>query len=265
MNNLYNMIMFSADVIYDRGSSISNWQTEYGVPEAQLFYIPMRAMVQEYTMGGAFVNMTISDMIFGFESKVAHKVNGGDFLWGNVFALQSPITPIFNDQVGTMSEQQMSFYPGTSEPKNAGIIKWQNGQTELNRIMTVFNGVNNFTVYKNLENELEASQTFYFNKTYTNGMQFMPKIFNDVQDLNVLNVFDQGNLMLVSYENSTRNTSGAVNTLRYKITQPFNGLNVSLAYDQKYQLYGQYCYGCDTTTRMDSVLIDNQSIEHWRE
>ena len=46
MNNLYNMIMFSADVIYLRGSSITNWQTEYGVPEVQLFSIPMRAMVQ---------------------------------------------------------------------------------------------------------------------------------------------------------------------------------------------------------------------------
>ena len=115
MNNLYNMIMFSADVIYLRGSSITNWQTEYGVPEVQLFSIPMRAMVQEYTMGGAFVNMTISDMIFGFESKVAHKVSGGEFLWGNIFALQSAITPVFNDQVGALSEQQMSFHPGTFE------------------------------------------------------------------------------------------------------------------------------------------------------
>ena len=47
-------------------------------------------------MGGAYKNITITDMIFGFESKVAYKVNGGDFLWGNNFGLESSITPVFN-------------------------------------------------------------------------------------------------------------------------------------------------------------------------
>ena len=71
--------------------------------------------------------------------------------------------------------------------------------------------------------------------------------------------------MFISYDNYIRNTSEAVDTLRYKITEPFSGLNVSMAYDQKYQLYGQYCYNCDTATRMESVMIDGESIEHWQE
>lgn len=54
-------------------------------------------MTQDYLMGGAMFNITIKDMIFGFESKVAHKMNGGEFLWGNIFALESPITPVLND------------------------------------------------------------------------------------------------------------------------------------------------------------------------
>ena len=81
------MIKFSADVIYLRGKSINRWQDEYGIPEVQLFSLPMRQMVQDYLFGGAYVNITISEMVFGFESKIASRVNGGEFLWGNIFAL----------------------------------------------------------------------------------------------------------------------------------------------------------------------------------
>ena len=43
-------------------------------------------------------------MLFGFESKVAPLVNGGNFLAGNDFALSGNITPVFNDQIGSMSD-----------------------------------------------------------------------------------------------------------------------------------------------------------------
>ena len=38
-------------------------------------------------MGGAFLDRKAIDLIFGFQSELAHKVNGGDFLWGNNFAI----------------------------------------------------------------------------------------------------------------------------------------------------------------------------------
>ena len=44
--------------------------------------------------------------------------------------------------------------------------------------MKVYNGVSNSTVYKGLENEQDTSHSYYFNDTYTNGMQFMPMIYN---------------------------------------------------------------------------------------
>ena len=46
-------------------------------------------------------------------------------------------------------------------------------------------------------------------------MQFMPMIYNGAKNLDVLNVFDQGNLLFISYDNAARNTSGAVDTMRY--------------------------------------------------
>ena len=94
----------------------------------------------------------------------------------------------------------MSFYPGTFEPKDTGIVRWQNGQVELNRIIEVYNGVTNSTVYKGYSNESNLTHEYYFNASHTNGMQFMPMIYNGNQYLDALKVFDQGNLMYVSYD-----------------------------------------------------------------
>jgi len=43
-------------------------------------------------------------MLFGFNSTVAPLVNGGNFLGGNDFALSGNITPVFNDQIGSMAD-----------------------------------------------------------------------------------------------------------------------------------------------------------------
>ena len=145
------------------------------------------------------MNITIKEMNFGFESNIVSRAIGGEFLWGNIYALQSPITPVFNDQIGAMSEQMISFYPGTCEPKDTGIVRWQNGQVQLNRIIKIFNGVSDSTVYKGLNNENNLTQANYFNASYSNGMQFMPKIYNGNQNLDGLKVIDPSNLLYVSY------------------------------------------------------------------
>ena len=69
-----------------------------------------------------------------------------------------------------MSEQMISFYPGTFEPKDTGIVRWQNGQVQLNRMIQIFNGVSNSTVYKGLNNERNQTQSSYFNASSSNGM-----------------------------------------------------------------------------------------------
>ena len=45
MNNLYNMIMFSADTIFQRQENLQQWQLEYGIIEYHLFSIPMKYMI----------------------------------------------------------------------------------------------------------------------------------------------------------------------------------------------------------------------------
>ena len=63
--------------------------------------------------------------------------------------------------------------------------------------------------------------------------------------------------MYVSFKDGKKRNEDNVDCLRYSVTEPFKALNVSLAYGQKYQIYGKDCYGCDTDSRMESVYIDN--------
>ena len=130
-------------------------------------------------MRGSQSSMTAGDMLFGFNSTVAPLVNGGNFLGGNDFALSGNITPVFNDQIGSMADQQISFYPGTINANKVGIVRWQNGQNQINRKVQIFDGLNKTTVYKGLGDELAAtSLSHVFNLTHTNGMQFSPLVEN---------------------------------------------------------------------------------------
>ena len=78
-----------------------------------------------------------------------------------------------------MSEQEISFYPGTYDPSYTGIVRWQNGQLQLNRMVKVYNGYSNSTLHKGLDDELgETSPDNLLNETHTNGMQFKPVVYN---------------------------------------------------------------------------------------
>ena len=47
----------------------------------------MRYHIQGYLMGGAYFNYTASELLMGFNSNIAVKINGGDFMAGNDYDL----------------------------------------------------------------------------------------------------------------------------------------------------------------------------------
>ena len=53
-----------------------------------------------------------------------------------------------------------------------------NGQSELNRMIEIFNGIDTTTIYKGNEDEFDNSSQYKFNKKVTNGMQFTPMVDN---------------------------------------------------------------------------------------
>ena len=235
MNNVYNSVTFANAVQCNRRSDLGRWEDEYEIVDYYYFSTPMQYMVEYYIMGGYLMNKTAHEMIFGFNSTIAPLVNGGDFLQGNDFALTEAVTPVFNDQIGAVSKQQISMKPGSSTPKKVGMVKWQNGQEQLNRPIQLFNGVTNTTIYKGMEDELDQRQKeYFFNETSTNGMQFRPTIDNGNEQLDELKVFDAGNLLFTTFKDPKMvdSESHGINIWRYNAETSFNGnQNVSMAYE----------------------------------
>ena len=73
----------------------------------------------------------------------------------------------------------ISMYPGQSNPKYVGVTRYQNGQSQINRMIEVNNGMTNSTIYKGLDGELVATKSSHvFDEVHTNGMQFSPLIWD---------------------------------------------------------------------------------------
>ena len=50
--------------------------------------------------GGAFIDISVSDMLNGFYNEYAAKTNGVSYTLGNDFSLYNVTTPIQNDRLG---------------------------------------------------------------------------------------------------------------------------------------------------------------------
>ena len=85
----------------------------------------MSNMIEATIMKGAMkTDLTVHNMIFGYESQIAREINGGDFLWGDYHYLDKEVTPVFNDQNGAIKDQEISLFTGNVYPAKTGIVKW---------------------------------------------------------------------------------------------------------------------------------------------
>lgn len=73
----------------------------------------MRYQMQSVIFGSAYATYTIEELLWGFETDVADKINGGAFFRGTDYRLVNTTTPIFNDQIGTVSEAYYGVYTGS--------------------------------------------------------------------------------------------------------------------------------------------------------
>eukprot|EP00353_Schmidingerella_taraikaensis_P014549 CAMPEP_0185568384 /NCGR_PEP_ID=MMETSP0434-20130131/1365_1 /TAXON_ID=626734 ORGANISM="Favella taraikaensis, Strain Fe Narragansett Bay" /NCGR_SAMPLE_ID=MMETSP0434 /ASSEMBLY_ACC=CAM_ASM_000379 /LENGTH=69 /DNA_ID=CAMNT_0028182895 /DNA_START=1179 /DNA_END=1388 /DNA_ORIENTATION=- len=58
---------------------------------------PMSEMIEKYLFGEQLTSFSPIELLFGYKSMIGEKINGGDFLWGNDFALEGFVTPVLND------------------------------------------------------------------------------------------------------------------------------------------------------------------------
>jgi len=93
---VYNCIKYALSVSCQTSEMLTHWQNTFGI-DYHDFGNPMSKMIEKYLFGDQLMKFTPSYLIFGYTSKIVEKINGGDFLWGNDFALEGFVTPVFND------------------------------------------------------------------------------------------------------------------------------------------------------------------------
>lgn len=101
-------------------------------------------------------------------------------------------------------------------------------------MIQVFNGITNSTLYKGLDDELSPTSVQYLlNETHTNGMQFIPTVYNNNEQLEDLNVFDPYLLRFLSYTKSQTvvNEGSGVQVVQYDMSEEFSGQSVSMAFE----------------------------------
>lgn len=74
-----------------------SWGADFDI---DFFVVTCRKMIEAKIMNYGYATISVQDMLYGFETDVAAKINGGHFYQGNDFSLSNFTAPIINDMSG---------------------------------------------------------------------------------------------------------------------------------------------------------------------
>ena len=144
------------------------------VADAQ-FPVNLILMVQGWLMEGDTATYTSEELLFGWESSIAAKANGGDFWQGADFNVQPYMTPIFNDQIGPVAFTPYNLYSGSLTVDDVSQVRLLNGEAYANEITPTFNGTYFTNVPQQPNDALSNADSMWFNGA-SNGIQFPPSM-----------------------------------------------------------------------------------------
>lgn len=91
-------------------------------------------------MQGAFATYTVQDLLYGFTSSLAANINTMDLYTGTDSDVNNLVTPVLNDQMGAVSEQELAIYSGALNDTQVSMVRFLNDVCYLNMNEAVFNG-----------------------------------------------------------------------------------------------------------------------------
>ncbi len=113
------------------------WGETFNIPN---FIDACRGNIESTIFGGAYATIKIEDLLYGYESDIAGKINGGDYLLGDDFALSNMTTPIINDQKGFGSAVNFGMLTGSNGVDEIGFLRLINNAAYVNKVMEIYNG-----------------------------------------------------------------------------------------------------------------------------
>lgn len=140
------------------------------------FIDSLRSQIETQFFDSAFADLLVTDMLDGYETEYASRVNGGDYWKGNDFSLSSMTQPIRNDVMGFQSNVSYGEYTGSNGIDEIGRLRIINGESYVNRIVELFNG----TAYNKMtQNDPRDSLANEKLSGTSAGMQFPPDVQED--------------------------------------------------------------------------------------
>lgn len=135
-------------------------------------------MVQGWMMEGPFVNYTSEQLMFGWDSQIIAKANGGNYWQGADFNLETYMTPIINDVNGPLAKTPFGLYAGSFTTDNVSAYRLLNGEAYLNKLTPIWNGTYYTQTPQQPSGALANSESDWFDNA-SNGMQFPPNMNHD--------------------------------------------------------------------------------------
>ena len=129
MNNLYNSARFVYANNGNKNSKVilNSWASAYGASVTEtssgplLVYDALRYLIENFMIKNATADITTNEMVIGFKTDLAYKVNTGDFFQGNVYSVTDVITPVvnnINNLHGELADSRIQLrtgFPGYSD------------------------------------------------------------------------------------------------------------------------------------------------------
>lgn len=90
LSSLWNWQSFGVAYYGEKSDIIAKYQTAWGSDiDIDAFVTVCRTRIEAFYFGGAFADISVSDMLNGYENDVAAKINGGDYFEGDFFGLSA--------------------------------------------------------------------------------------------------------------------------------------------------------------------------------
>jgi len=115
----------------------SAWGKDFNIAS---FIDACRGNVEKYIFGGAYADIKVDDLLFGFVSDVASKAEGSNYVLGNYFGISNMTTPIINDQKGFGSNVTFGMYTGSNGIDEIGYLRLISDAAYANKLTEIFNG-----------------------------------------------------------------------------------------------------------------------------
>lgn len=151
-------------------------------------------MTQAVLFGTPFATYTAAELLWGFETTAADKINGGCFFCGTDYRLVNQVTPILNDQIGTVAEAWYGLYTGSNLLNQTSIVRIVNEEAYTNRIVPVWNGTYVTPVTLNPDGSVGFATAQGFTGV-SNGMQFPPYMDEDP-----VKIYDTRSVQINTYD-----------------------------------------------------------------